>query len=565
MKNKKTIFMLLAFCLIMPAVLVLSACGHKHSFSKDWSTDAEYHWHVCIAKDCDQVDAKQKHDYTDDNDASCNTCDYKRVALQNQIEATIEAKTYNGKSQPLVQGTDFTATYGTATVVYKSRGSAEEYVATAPKDAGQYTAKIIVQGNAIYSGVTRIVDYTIDKYQINDLNGEKTFEYLPTVGKYTATVTSFNKIEGDNVKVLYKFDNMAVGQVTTNIMLDNTEDAKNYQLNLTDASGKVVARKISLGNGKKNNKFKIYNTVDGGFSLVKVDTDFFASVGSDEVYIKISSTNNWDNGTIQIVSSDADYAKGQNELATLTGKNANSYVLTGTATATFTKRKSTIVGKVRGYTAIAFGSEGDVVNYGATSFVINPSQNDYRKLIDQAKNKQFTADIYVDSTKIASLKGVGFDTKGDMRRKYFGGSFDEKTGIASFDLLKNISGYTDKQGRWICSYSSVNLEIALTLESVDVANMEGEAFGSGKLTNGSIYVFRADYASSDYIVKLNFGSLKLKITVYNSEDNANGEDEGVDMDYSAEDGANYSDSVYFYVEVLDGGSSTATLSFETIE
>ena len=80
---------------LMGELLVLSSeaysdepVEHQHQWSSDWSSDGTYHWHECIAGDCDAADNSQKdgygeHNYGDDN--TCDVCGYtKPVEHQHQ-------------------------------------------------------------------------------------------------------------------------------------------------------------------------------------------------------------------------------------------------------------------------------------------------------------------------------------------------------------------------------------------------------------------------------------------------------------------------------------------------
>ena len=58
--------------------------AHTHSWATAWSNDETYHWHNCTAEGCDVTENSGKdgygtHDYTDDTDTTCNTCDYERT------------------------------------------------------------------------------------------------------------------------------------------------------------------------------------------------------------------------------------------------------------------------------------------------------------------------------------------------------------------------------------------------------------------------------------------------------------------------------------------------------
>ena len=62
-KKKPLLTLVLAVCLIVPAMFMLSACEHKHSAVAEWSSDATYHWHVCEDKKCQEQLDKAEHEW----------------------------------------------------------------------------------------------------------------------------------------------------------------------------------------------------------------------------------------------------------------------------------------------------------------------------------------------------------------------------------------------------------------------------------------------------------------------------------------------------------------------
>jgi len=88
-KKKSLLQFFCAMLLIVPLAFILSACGHKHNFSEQWSNDATSHWHVCTEKDCTEVSDKANHvagDWvitlqptcttTGEKQKQCKTCGY---------------------------------------------------------------------------------------------------------------------------------------------------------------------------------------------------------------------------------------------------------------------------------------------------------------------------------------------------------------------------------------------------------------------------------------------------------------------------------------------------------
>lgn len=575
MKNKKSLWILVAFCLIMPAMLVLTACGHKHDYSQEWSRNAEYHWHACTDKKCEQVSSKDKHDYTDDNDVSCNTCGYERIAKENTLTTNIQPRTYNCAYQGLVQGTDFTTTYGTATITYKEKDSTKAFSRNLPKNAGEYTARIRVSGNAVYKAIDEQVNFKIEKFKILEKQKCYTMYYNGTTTGEDAALDPHENYEinkryaPDRLRVKLTFPDAKAGTRSSSVELFTNCDDKsvlnNYEFDTSKAYSVIYQKSIYLGNGRKDDKLKVYNDLDGEFSLMSLDG--FDIVEGDDVSLKINGTTQGltFGDKIIIVAKQSEYVAGKNYLATLVGEKASNYSLWDYGTATYIERETSFVGQVRNDSIKTFGATGDVIKFGATHFVVNQNNNDYRSLIYTSGNedKQVTINVYAGSNLIAQIKRVGIKSLSDMQFEYLGGNLNVDEGSADFNLLKNVKGYTDEQGRWICKDSSVTLEMVLAFDDVDEINEFDINFGSGKLTTNSIYVFKFTNTSSDYAIRLNYGSLNVNINVYNA-DGQDEQEEGLELEYNKVEGSSYNNPVYFYVEVLEG-SSTATLSVECVE
>lgn len=83
MKKNKLKAFLLAICVALPTMFALTACGHKHSFSDDWTSDATNHWHVCTDEDCDETSDSTEHTFVAKKDGTnhwseCSVCGYKK-------------------------------------------------------------------------------------------------------------------------------------------------------------------------------------------------------------------------------------------------------------------------------------------------------------------------------------------------------------------------------------------------------------------------------------------------------------------------------------------------------
>lgn len=96
--------------IVIASVLVVSitlsislplALRHKHTYSKDWSADATYHWHECTGKKCDKTKGKEEHTFVDKNNDTqywleCSVCGYQK----DLVTATLtDATQYNNAMQ----------------------------------------------------------------------------------------------------------------------------------------------------------------------------------------------------------------------------------------------------------------------------------------------------------------------------------------------------------------------------------------------------------------------------------------------------------------------------------
>lgn len=68
MTKKKSFWaVIVAFCLIVPAMFVMTACKkdkHSHTFSNEWTTNEEYHWHEATCKHTNEKESYEKHTVT---------------------------------------------------------------------------------------------------------------------------------------------------------------------------------------------------------------------------------------------------------------------------------------------------------------------------------------------------------------------------------------------------------------------------------------------------------------------------------------------------------------------
>ncbi|MGN1201293.1 MAG: hypothetical protein ACI4R8_03460 [Candidatus Caccovivens sp.] len=76
-KKKSLLTFVLAVCLIVPALFMLTACGHTHSVVEDWSSDETYHWHACAG--CEEQLDKAEHTWGEWTITAESTCTEERT------------------------------------------------------------------------------------------------------------------------------------------------------------------------------------------------------------------------------------------------------------------------------------------------------------------------------------------------------------------------------------------------------------------------------------------------------------------------------------------------------
>lgn len=62
---KKLVSLLLAVCMCLSVGVMLTACGHEHTYQTEWSKNTTHHWHACEGEDCAEVSDKAEHTWDD--------------------------------------------------------------------------------------------------------------------------------------------------------------------------------------------------------------------------------------------------------------------------------------------------------------------------------------------------------------------------------------------------------------------------------------------------------------------------------------------------------------------
>ena len=212
------------------------------------------------------------HVYDDENDSICNKCGAEREQVNNYFISSVGNMVYNGQKQELVEGEDFTISFGTAKVYYKIKDAEDStYTEEAPKYAGDYTAKIVVEETAAYKGINETVDFSIAKKKLSNIVIER--EYGPGVsatmtGGYSSgwgicsgdTVKIQVKTNADYSTVAYVGDNKTV--ISAEIIGDSPSNGSYELPALNEIVFNIKKAKINLSNGPVN--WSSYNNIWAG-------------------------------------------------------------------------------------------------------------------------------------------------------------------------------------------------------------------------------------------------------------------------------------------------------------
>ena len=244
---KKIILALLSLlCVISMASFV--ACGddpHEHAFGTQLQHNDTHHYYVCECgekKDetahvfdkevADETFFKEETPSTVKFFKSC-VCGVKGtetfdVAKQvGELTAfSIVDKTYDGL--PITAPSYQTNSTGAVTVEYKEKLADDSaYTTTAPINVGEYTVRVSVAGNRVYSPVIETKDFTISKCEISGLSQSFTYN---NETKHTVEIpNSVVPESGIALEVTFDSANVGANPVGVKVLKDGLE-TNNYEV-----------------------------------------------------------------------------------------------------------------------------------------------------------------------------------------------------------------------------------------------------------------------------------------------------------------------------------------------
>lgn len=161
--------MLFAVCTATCLCFGLTACGveHAHIYTAEWTTDATYHWHECMAEgDCDAKE-KDKASHADSNgDGNCDICGY---SMSDGSQTVTEEQWRTSITQ-----------IGTVS-----------FTVTQSEESSQYVTKYDSVNGRVYNITENLQQSDEKEYQIITKDGENYYEYSSSDGiSWTRTVVT---------------------------------------------------------------------------------------------------------------------------------------------------------------------------------------------------------------------------------------------------------------------------------------------------------------------------------------------------------------------------------------
>ena len=109
-KKKSLLTFVFAICLMIPAMFLLTACGHSHKATEKWVSDATYHWHACEDENCKEQLEKTEHTWGEWTETKASTCTEKGTE-----ESTCSVCGHKGTRELELAEHEYTYTYNSST------------------------------------------------------------------------------------------------------------------------------------------------------------------------------------------------------------------------------------------------------------------------------------------------------------------------------------------------------------------------------------------------------------------------------------------------------------------
>ena len=489
--NKKPFIALVVCAIAIPATMFFTGCGeHEHHISQLWTYNETEHWHACDAgENCEEKEDVGRHVFDDDNDSFCDVCSYIRVAVENPIEFLTNNRetTFNGKAQGIKKGVDFNVA-SDVVVEYKVKGADDNtYTKYAPSGAGEYTARVSFDGNAVYKSTVGTMDFKINKKKITSLNEapiERLYQGTSDIKVLPGSVPEMFEcgFSGSNSGLIFKVDSKDVGE--RNILsveffggLDEDFEFENTQTKLTIEPYPIVVQ---------NQIPTLYKSNGEWMTTFEQET----YVNKEKITIKINKTKDWKDGDVYNIVGSADEVDDNSEYATVVVDDG----IGGNYEVEFFQMQFRCFAPVTKVTGVGYDenvTEFEVadVEYKSKTITLKYKQGDFRDFIFDSAHEIGTVNISVYCRSIYPTAIAGFSVRG-FKGNYYIYDFNNKKldwdMSKTSDIVLPLSKYagngkiTDSEGCWI--FTDSNIELSCRAEYTALPKQEYETITLGNAT-----------------------------------------------------------------------------------
>ena len=255
---------------VICAVVLPITLAHRHEFSAEWTTDENYHWHKCKDEKCNEVSDKASHVFDEEivsemyfaSDATytaaakyyksciCGVKGTETFSHGSPLSAKANTiafadgltldKSYDGTAVVFDASQVNRYGDGAITIMYKVKGADDNtYIATAPKNVGEYTAKVSVEGTAEWKAASKTVDFAIAKKALK-ATATKTYD-----GTDTMPATLTDVLDGETVTATITMTSKNVGATVKEVMLAGA-DKDNYMLTVANVTASITAKTLTV-------------------------------------------------------------------------------------------------------------------------------------------------------------------------------------------------------------------------------------------------------------------------------------------------------------------------------
>ncbi len=479
MKRKSIITILATLMLFVLAVSAFTACGkkdgdkdkdttHTHTYATEWSKDETNHWHAATCE---------------------HTSEKKDVAAHTFGEWTeTKAPTYTEKGEK----------QRTCTVC--SYVDKQEVDALGAKENSLTLAEGIKESEFYKDYDKQGIELTKDMFVYNG-DGELTFEF---------------KKDGETAFV--KTSPTAAGNYIVKVTVSGTSEWKTVS---KEYSYSIDKKKISI---EDQEFYATYVGKEWKAALLLNETDGILDGDSVSLELLRDNVNDWTDGSSFELYDETAQKADNRERVRLVGNGSENYELEAVdsdgklvATLKCSVQETQVNGSC--YSESLWGTFPVAdLKCGFSNFIAGGEAGSFAEKLFQGENAYKQVTLKVNVIVETEIVCIAMGTRIGLGNSEFGYEYSgmqfinnaDKTKVAfAFDLIPNIEGFTDENGKWIYEGTEITLRLAVDAK-IETVEFDKEAL-TGKLVNGAYIVVKFTPGEGGY--KLNFSEETIKADI----------------------------------------------------